>query len=78
MRGLIVLAVLLQGCAMIGAKYLGPDDVAEAVQIMKAEGVSGCAWLRGHANPPASQLDFDLIISLGGIQYPECVKTLRP
>ncbi len=77
MRWILLLALLLSGCAMIGASALSPEDVAEATQIIEAAGGSGCAWLRGSGNPPAAEIDLDFIYSWGGVPYPECVKTLR-
>ena len=70
-------ALLFQGCSLIGAKVLSPNDVVEATVLMEKIGGSGCAWLRSEANPPAASVDLDFIYSWGDVSYLDCIKTLR-
>lgn len=77
MRAAIFLAILLQGCGLIGAKVLSPDDVVEATLLIEKVGASGCSWLRGEAKPPAATIELDFIYSWGGVSYLDCVNTLR-
>ena len=82
-KQLLVLALLavpvLNGCALssfVAANQLNPADVAEAAQLMEARGISGCAFLRGHGNPPAAQIELDFVYAWGDVEFTECVKAL--
>lgn len=77
MKYLLIACILLSGCTLMAAKMMDPEDVAETVQILEAAQASGCAWLRGRGNPPAAQVELDLVYAFGGNNYLECVKTLR-
>ena len=77
MKAIALIAVLLSGCSLIGAKILSPEDVAEAIQLLEAKGGTGCTWLRGEANPPAATVDLDFIYSWGDVSYLDCIKTIR-
>ena len=78
MRYLVFGALLLTGCSVLAAKMLSPQDVAESIQILEAAKASGCAYLRARANPPAAQVELDMVYAFGGNGYLDCVKELRP
>jgi len=68
MRKLLVLVfvlLLLPGCvsSLAGAAVLDPDDVAEMVTLMK--------------DPPAAQIELDMIFAYGEINSLECLKTIE-
>lgn len=75
---LVILAIaILSGCATIGARMMTPADVAETAQLLEATKASGCTWFRGKGNPPAAQLEIDIVYAFGGNNYLACVQTLR-
>jgi len=82
MRKLLVLVfvlLLLPGCvsSLAGAALLDPEDVGEMVTLMKESGMNGCTWLRGRGNPPAGQIELDMIFAYGEINSLECLKTIE-
>lgn len=70
-------ALLLTSCTIMGATLMDPDDVAETVKLLEATNASGCTWLRGRGNPPAAQIELDIIYSFGDSSYIQCVNTIR-
>ena len=72
-----VVGLFLSGCTLMGARMLDPEDVAETVKLLEATGASGCTWLRGRGNPPAAQIELDMIYSFGGNNYLQCIETIR-
>ena len=81
-HGFLVAVLLLPGCmtsAFLGSALMDPEDINEAIKVIKETGASGCAWFRGHGNPPASQIEVDLVWSYGleGLDYKACIETIR-
>ncbi len=63
--------------SLAGAALLDPEDVGEMVTLMKDSGMNGCTWLRGRGNPPAGQIELDMIFAYGEINSLECLKTIE-
>jgi len=76
---IILFLLLLPGCvsSLAGAAILDPEDVGEMVTLMKESGMNGCTWLRGRGNPPAAQIELDMIFAYGEINSLECLKTIE-
>ena len=74
---IFLVGLFLSSCTLMGARMMDPDDVAETVKLLEATGASGCTWLRGRGNPPAAQIELDMIYSFGGNNYIQCVETIR-
>lgn len=72
-----IVGVLITGCTLMGTTMMDPEDLAQTVKLLEATKATGCTWLRGRGNPPAAQIELDMIYSFGGNNYLECVRTLR-
>ena len=73
----ILSLLILQGCTIIAASALSPDDVRKTIEFIQQANVTGCAWFRGHGNPPAGQLELDYVFAVGNADYVTCVQVLR-